>query len=1180
MTSHKNLTLKIRTFLIAVLSFSLAAVFPAPSSAAYTNDSLLPDGRGYGHFAEFVASTRLVGETVVDNDNFTYMSASSDGETVVAAGYVSNPLVYGVYGWSNPDTDWESRDSFDFVLLGDADGTKTFYFTKISADGSTVVARSDDGIYIWEKPIGGWSGEILPTVVQGNQLSNPNYSIGFYKVGWAYSNNIEIAGDGSFLALGASFSWSLETPVIVLNRPGSSWAGFDTATTGYVRIEAPVVEAANSWGAKMSVNPLANEIAIKYKKDQVFIYDNLGTLVEDDFIVDPDLLTANPTVTFNNAFALVGDTLVISPNIANSQVLKEVYIYERTTGTWDTANPTIWNATGLFNSDQNNLSGDVFVLPDEQTIVINAISNGSYILENGSSGWESITGRANQTYYTSTAAYYETDGDVVLGGVSGATPKLSHPAEKPPALVDLVLTSTSVSWNNTMVPAIQVDYSYDPDYTDAIWYDAYIKLDGLSNAISLAGPGDAFYNTNAGMLVAGQTYNVCVYPYATNSANGLMGDPVCQDLKPGAPTKPTINSLTPFDGGLSVSIYPFAGAPTASPVTGYEYSIDDGVSWQALSYVDFKYKITGLTNGTAVDVIIRAKNSVGNGPASDPVTGTPSAPTAATNVVATAGNGSAQVSFTPGTGASYHTVVANPGGRSCNVYSPNTSCTVSALTNGTAYTFTVEAYDDDDNLLTTSSASNSVTPTSGGGGGSVPGAPTGVSASAGNAQATVSWTAVSGATGYTVTSSPGSLTCTTGSTSCTVTGLTNGTAYTFSVVATNNSGPGPASSASASVTPSASGSAPNAPSGVTASGGNGRATVSWPAVSGATEYEVTSNPGGFTCTTSNTSCIVTGLTNGTAYTFTVVASNSYGSSAASGASSAVTPAASSGGGNSSGGFANDPKLEFVPPTSPVEPGTAFASSGGKKVKAEQKKFGSSNSVKVEIGGKNPSTTAVSAVVGGSNSPLPLRNVNGRKSLTPEERSELKIKMGGYKKGSQVQVYVNNLENDDVTFLGYARVRDDGTVVKKLRLPSNLTSGQYNIQINGYGAKTDKVRINKLSIGANLIEKALDRVYFEADSSKLNTATTAGIGSVIEDLREAELVYIYSFTTGNPAAAFKAANDKLANDRAGKVRRYLIANGVDADRIVVTIVGAVLPRDTSKPWQNRRVDLYVDRQIVG
>jgi uncharacterized protein (TIGR02145 family) len=82
----------------------------------------------------------------------------------------------------------------------------------------------------------------------------------------------------------------------------------------------------------------------------------------------------------------------------------------------------------------------------------------------------------------------------------------------------------------------------------------------------------------------------------------------------------------------------------------------------------------------------------------------------------------------------------------------------------------------------------------------VPGAPTDVSATAGDAKAIVTFTAPvdnggSAITGYTVTSSPGDFTGTGSASPITVTGLTNWTVngYTFTVVATNingNSAPG------------------------------------------------------------------------------------------------------------------------------------------------------------------------------------------------------------------------------------------------------------------------------------------------------------------------------------------------------------------------------------------------------
>ena len=97
----------------------------------------------------------------------------------------------------------------------------------------------------------------------------------------------------------------------------------------------------------------------------------------------------------------------------------------------------------------------------------------------------------------------------------------------------------------------------------------------------------------------------------------------------------------------------------------------------------------------------------------------------------------------------------------------------------------------------------------------VPGAPSNVSATAGDGTATVSWTAPpnGGApiTSYTVTPYVGStaqaattVNGTPPQTNATVTGLTDGTAYTFTVTATNSVGTGAASAPSNSVTPTAS----------------------------------------------------------------------------------------------------------------------------------------------------------------------------------------------------------------------------------------------------------------------------------------------------------------------------------------------------------------------------------------
>lgn len=129
-----------------------------------------------------------------------------------------------------------------------------------------------------------------------------------------------------------------------------------------------------------------------------------------------------------------------------------------------------------------------------------------------------------------------------------------------------------------------------------------------------------------------------------------------------------------------------------------------------------------------------------------------------------------------------------------------------------------------------------------------------------------------------------------------VSGMTAGSTVTFTVNSISSNG---VESAESSSSPSlVMGIAPSAPTIGTATTGNAQVTVAFTqgatgtAAAGDVTYRATSSPEGLFVTGVNTtSLIVTGLTNGTAYTFVVRAESAFGNSPDSAASNSVTPVA-------------------------------------------------------------------------------------------------------------------------------------------------------------------------------------------------------------------------------------------------------------------------------------------------
>lgn len=321
--------------------------------------------------------------------------------------------------------------------------------------------------------------------------------------------------------------------------------------------------------------------------------------------------------------------------------------------------------------------------------------------------------------------------------------------------------------------------------------------------------------------------------------------------------------------------------------------------------------LTGLTPGTKYYFAVSARNLAGSGPAANSATITvassspPVSIFAPTNVVATVGNGQASLTWTapalslPGlTSYSVTTYRASDGTLLATAPAgTSTNAVVTGMTNGVTVTFTVTG-----SLLGLtgqSPASNAVTPSG------PPSAPTTVTAMAGDGQAIVTWSGAnsngSPITGYTITAYTSSnnasvSSATTTASSLTVLGLNNGTAYYFTVHTTNANASSGESPRSNTVTPAG---LPLAPTNVVATPGSFVATVSWTAPSSngsaLTGYTVSVHNAGTgavvqTYPTGGSPATVPNLSNGTAYYFTVHATNLVGNGPESAPSNTITPA--------------------------------------------------------------------------------------------------------------------------------------------------------------------------------------------------------------------------------------------------------------------------------------------------
>ena len=197
------------------------------------------------------------------------------------------------------------------------------------------------------------------------------------------------------------------------------------------------------------------------------------------------------------------------------------------------------------------------------------------------------------------------------------------------------------------------------------------------------------------------TYQFQLRAVNANGVGGSTGTSVASTPRLIADA-PTIGAVTAGANSLSVAFT--AGSDNGSAITNFEFSTDNGSTWQVRTPTSTTSPlvISGLTNGTTYTLRLRAINGAGSGAQSASSTGTPytipSAPTI--SGITDAGSGSVDVAFTAGSNggnAITNYQYSTNAGSTWTTRSPSATTspiTITGLTSGQLYNIKIRAVND------------------------------------------------------------------------------------------------------------------------------------------------------------------------------------------------------------------------------------------------------------------------------------------------------------------------------------------------------------------------------------------------------------------------------------------------------------------------------------------------------
>ena len=820
----------------------------------------------------------------------TSVTTPSNGTAVITSGSTTT-VTY------TPNAGYNGTDSFDYTLsdgtgTGTDTGTATVTVgTPRKPTGLTATSGNTQAALTWDDPSD--SGITGYDYLLHRELAKltPIDGAAGDNFGWS------VAVDGDTAVVSTYRDNNVKGAVYVLTRQSGTWSvvakltasdgdagdhfGYSVAMDGDTVLVGATANDGNSSGSGAAY---------------LFVKPNGGwvTATQTAKLTAYDGATSD---SFGHAVAMDGDTVVVGAYRDDDNGLGSgsAYVFTKPSDGWADATET----AKLTASD--GAAGEYFGLPvavSGDTVVVSARGDindrgAVYVFTKPSDGWATTTGTVKLT------AFDGADDDdfgisVAVDGVSvvvGAWYDDDNGFNS--GSVYVFTEPSSGGWTTTTEAAklTASDGAANDQFGVSVAVDGEKLVVGAYRTDSFKGSAYVFTKPGNGWATATETAKLNASDRAASDNFGLS---------------------VAVDGDTVVVGSPYDDDNGAGSGSVYVYEVSDWTAVPGSGASDTNatsYTVTGLTNDAEYDFRIRATNNAGTGPTSDAVHVTPAntAPTAADDTATTAVSSSVDINVVandtdPDSGDTLSvTAVTTPSNGTAAIASGNTTTvtyTPDADFTGTdSFDYTLSDGTDTDTgtvTVTVGPAGN----VSGQGG--TPVEPTGLVATPGDDQLALAWDDPGNSNitkyqystdgGTTFTDIPGSSATTI---SYTVTGLSSGTEYTIAVRAVNANGNGAAATVTATTFWPA-------PENLVAAADSTRVVLQWDTGdAGITNYLVRSHaegsggdpaekvvaPGSGTRTTTE----VTGLTNGTAYVFSVRAAEvSGGETVVTGVGATVT----------------------------------------------------------------------------------------------------------------------------------------------------------------------------------------------------------------------------------------------------------------------------------------------------